>query len=264
MTEMNVTTVSLSTCMTANTAMPLYQYDYGQILRIEGLELPSAYQVHFSTSESGGTSVTQVGGSDGVAIPDDMLALGKTIYAYIYLHEGESDGETEYKITIPVLKRPAITDEVPTPAQQSAIDQAIASLNAAVETTEAYRDEAEGFAGNAENSAQNAANSATAAAQSASEAAASATEARTSATASAASAAQAEEHATSAGLSAIHAEESAASALESADRAEQAASTAGYMYFYIDDNGDLIYQRTSNTQVDFYLQDGDLYVEASA
>ena len=48
-----------------------------------------------------------------------------------------------------------------------------------------------------------------------------------------------------------------------ADRAEQAAAQSGYMYFYIDDNGDLIYERTPNvTQVDFYLDDGDLYLEA--
>ena len=49
---------------------------------------------------------------------------------------------------------------------------------------------------------------------------------------------------------------------EWADKAEQAASNAGYMFFYINEDGDLIYQRTPNTQVDFYLQDGDLYVEA--
>lgn len=49
-----------------------------------------------------------------------------------------------------------------------------------------------------------------------------------------------------------------------ADRAEQAAATAGYMFFSIDENGHLIYQRTSNTQVDFYLEDGHLYVEAIA
>jgi hypothetical protein len=55
----------------------------------------------------------------------------------------------------------------------------------------------------------------------------------------------------------------AASAQTDADRAEQAAAQSGYMYFYIDDNGDLIYERTPNvTQVDFYLDDGDLYLEA--
>lgn len=57
---------------------------------------------------------------------------------------------------------------------------------------------------------------------------------------------------------------------DAADRAEQAAVNAGYMFFYIDNDptsetyGHLIYQRTSNTQVDFYLQNGNLFVEAAA
>ena len=59
------------------------------------------------------------------------------------------------------------------------------------------------------------------------------------------------------------ASEDAASAAADADRAEQAAAASGYMFFHIDENGDLIYQRTPNvTQVDFYLDDGDLYLEA--
>ena len=56
------------------------------------------------------------------------------------------------------------------------------------------------------------------------------------------------------------ARQAAADADTSADRAEQAAATAGYMYFHIDSNGDLIYHRTSNVDVSFYLADGDLYV----
>ena len=55
-----------------------------------------------------------------------------------------------------------------------------------------------------------------------------------------------------------------AAAAESAAKAEQAAVNAGYMFFCIDENGDLIYERTSNTQVDFCLLDGNLYVEVIA
>lgn len=44
------------------------------------------------------------------------------------------------------------------------------------------------------------------------------------------------------------------------DKAEQAAAQSGYMFFYIDDDGHLIYQRTENTQVDFYLENGHLFV----
>ena len=85
-----------------------------------------------------------------------------------------------------------------------------------------------------------------AAVESASESATTATAAATSATASASTA--------------TAAAASAASASTSADRAEQAAASQGYMYFYIDSNGDLIYQRTDNVDVTFYLSDGDLYV----
>ena len=58
------------------------------------------------------------------------------------------------------------------------------------------------------------------------------------------------------------ASQAATNALNSADRAEQAAQNAGYMFFDIDENGDLIYERTTNVDVDFVIEDGDLYVEA--
>jgi hypothetical protein len=42
--------------------------------------------------------------------------------------------------------------------------------------------------------------------------------------------------------------------------AAQHAAEDGFMAFYIDQNGDLIYQRTTNVDVSFRLVDGDLYV----
>ena len=235
-TAMNVITVSLSTCMTANTAMPIYQYDYGQILLIEGIELPTAYQVHFSTSETGGTSVTQIGDADGVLIPDTLLATGKTIYAFIYLHEGDSDGETEYKITIPVIKRPQITDEVPTPAQQSAIDQAIEALNAGVEA-------AEGFADNAEESAQLAAEKAQEAYGSSEDSEAWAVGQR-------------------GGVDVAVSDETYHNNSKFySEVAEQSAASSGWINFYIDERGHLIYERTDNVDLTFSLQNGHLIVE---
>ena len=35
-------------------ACGLWQYDYGQILRIQGLHLPSMVEIHFSMQETGG------------------------------------------------------------------------------------------------------------------------------------------------------------------------------------------------------------------
>lgn len=60
------------------------------------------------------------------------------------------------------------------------------------------------------------------------------------------------------------AENAAEDAESSAERAEQAAKDAGYMFFHIDERGHLIYNRTSNVLVDFYILDGHLYVRGAA
>ena len=92
----------------------VWQYDYGQILRIQGLTLPPAVEIHFSLSEAGGEAVTRIGitkdNVTDVIIPDSLLENnGATenynIYAYVYLTDLGS-GETEYKITISVKARP--------------------------------------------------------------------------------------------------------------------------------------------------------------
>lgn len=118
---------------------PLYQYDYGQILKIHGVELPDAYEVHFSNTQNGNATVS-IGNADGVQIPDIYLRSGAPVYAWIYLHTGEDDGETKYLITIPVIGRAAITGDTPTPVQQDAITQAIAALNNGVQRAEAAAD----------------------------------------------------------------------------------------------------------------------------
>lgn len=51
----------------------------------------------------------------------------------------------------------------------------------------------------------------------------------------------------------------AAQATASANRAEEALAREGYLHFEIIE-GDLIMTRTPNTQVNFYLSDGDLYI----
>ena len=114
----------------------LYQWDYGQVLQFSGLDLPDAYTVHFSNQGVGGEAKTMVGGADGVDIPDEYLTTGQTVYAWVYLHAGDADGETVYSIIIPVVARPQPTEDEPTPVQQGAIDQAIAALNAGVEAAE--------------------------------------------------------------------------------------------------------------------------------
>lgn len=114
----------------------LHQWDYGQVLQFDGLDLPSAYTVHFANQPMSGDAKTQVGGPDGVTIPDEYLTTGLPVYAWVYLHSGADDGETVYSVTIPVTKRPKPVEDEPTPVQQGAIDTAIAALNEGVETVQ--------------------------------------------------------------------------------------------------------------------------------
>lgn len=133
---LNVITAKFCSGSTQTWTDEAYQYDYGQVLQFDGLTLPDAYEVHFSNTPMSGETITQIGGSDGVTVPDQFFLSGSAVYAWIYLHEGEDDGETVYMVTIPVKKRPQPSDDVPTPVEQSAIDQAIAALNVAVDKAE--------------------------------------------------------------------------------------------------------------------------------
>ena len=92
----------------------IWQWDYGQILRIQGLSLPPAVEIHFSLQEKGGEAVRRIGVTKDsvtdVVIPDSMVenesAYGDSykFYAYIYLTDEES-GQTEYEIECVVKTR---------------------------------------------------------------------------------------------------------------------------------------------------------------
>ena len=69
---------------------------------------------------------------------------------------------------------------------------------------------------------------------------------------------------TNAKASEDNAKDSEETALEAADRAEQAAGQSGYMFFEIDEDGHLIYERTDNVDVNFFIDNGHLYVGEQA
>lgn len=92
----------------------LYQYDYGRILRIQGMNLPAAVEIDFGLSEKGGDSIKRIGttvdGVTDVPIPDSMLENNDAtenyyLYAFIYLDDGTA-GQTVRKITLKVTARP--------------------------------------------------------------------------------------------------------------------------------------------------------------
>ena len=107
-------TVIFNPDTTMANAYGLWQYDYGQVLRIQGLHLPSMVEIHFSLQETGGTSVMRVGvtkdGVTDVIIPDSMLendgaTRNYNMFAFIYLTD-DTSGQTEYKIKLQVKSRP--------------------------------------------------------------------------------------------------------------------------------------------------------------
>lgn len=128
----NVLNINFVPCEQNIETAPLYQYDYGQRITFSGVTLPDLYEVHFSNSKSG-DSVTVIGDSTGVDIPDALLQTGAKIYGWIYLHAGEDDGETEFRFIIPVIGRAKPTHEEPTPVQQSEIERLIALCEEIVE-----------------------------------------------------------------------------------------------------------------------------------
>lgn len=127
----NVVTARLSSRDRIIETPPLYQYDYGQILKFTEIDLPATYEVHFGNSPYG-NAVTVLGDENGVAIPDMYLTTGDAVHAWLFLHTGENDGETMYHVMIPVRMRPEVTDVPPTPVELSVITQTIAILNAGV------------------------------------------------------------------------------------------------------------------------------------
>lgn len=138
----NIITAVFETGACGAVTSPLFQWDYGQVLQFQGLELPDTYEVHFANTDTR-TSVTMLGNADGVDIPDACLTSGDPIYAWVFLHTGEDDGETEYTVSIPVIARAEPSDIDPPPVQQDIITQAIAALNAGVTRAETAATSAE-------------------------------------------------------------------------------------------------------------------------
>lgn len=131
----------------------LDQYDYGQILRIQGLKLPKTVEVHFSAQETGGTSITRIGvtkdGVTDVLIPDSVLENGDTtqnysIFAFVYVTDATS-GKTEYRARLEVKARPK--PEVPGGGDNPDIfHEAVLEVRKSAEKAEEAQRQAEGWA----------------------------------------------------------------------------------------------------------------------
>ena len=94
----------------------LYQYDFGQKLQFsEDFHLDGLFETHFANvgEEEG---LMEFGNAGEVTIPNECLRNGADIEAWLFVREERTDGESIYRITIPVVKRakiPNMQDEYP-------------------------------------------------------------------------------------------------------------------------------------------------------
>lgn len=150
----------------------LIQYDYGQILRIHGLDLPPAVEIQFSYREKGGTTENRIGttkdGITEVQIPDKMLKNNGTtqdyaIWVFVYVTD-ETSGNTVYRIKLYVDSRPAPGGEIgEDPDEPHLLDEAVNAVNAAADRAELAEQNAKASAIEAGKYAASASESATAA-----------------------------------------------------------------------------------------------------
>lgn len=148
-----ITTAVFEPGSTTANVYGLWQYDYGQVLRIQGLHLPSVVEIHFSLQETGGTSVSRIGvtkdGVTDVVIPDSMLENDSAIdiyymFAFIYLTD-DTSGQTEYKIKLQIKSRPK--PEVPGGGENPNIfHEAVQAVQKSADQAAESEKQAEGWA----------------------------------------------------------------------------------------------------------------------
>ena len=143
--ETKITTVSLAAKEDKYYAdKTLYQWNYGQILRIVDADLPMAVEVGFSTTEKSGNSDVRVGSTNNgvttVAIPNKLFeeerSTDYSIYAFVYVTD-ENSGTTVHEIVIPVKARAKQGDPSEDPSiDPSIFEDAINAVNASAERAE--------------------------------------------------------------------------------------------------------------------------------
>lgn len=128
------------------TVMGLTQWDYGQQLKIKGLDLPPTIEVHFSNNVEK-EAIVMVGTqeTDGtvVDIPDVLLEKCHDITAYVYVIELDS-GETIKAINLKVEPRVKPSDYISqNPDAQEILEEAIAKINANIADNTAFKEQLE-------------------------------------------------------------------------------------------------------------------------
>ena len=142
--------VSIPTGKDVGTATGLYQWDYGQVLEIESLDIGSeVVEVHFACANMTEAIVRPCSFSNGVGtvvIPDQCLEQTTPVTAWVYRIETiydavgmvvSTEGRTIKTITLPITARtrPSIAREIPQVFSDK-YTELIAEINEAVDGLE--------------------------------------------------------------------------------------------------------------------------------
>lgn len=129
------------------TTKPVKQWDYGRVLRIQGLKLPAAVRIDFGIVGAQ-TTISRIGttkdGATDVVIPDSLLEQPKNLVAYVYV-SNTTEGKTVATINIPIEER-AKPEEYDTPESKELFAEAIEAVNVSASRAEKAAEEAEASA----------------------------------------------------------------------------------------------------------------------
>lgn len=126
-------------------AESVYQNDYGMVMNFDSIELPANFDCYFSILNQE-EAIPGVGADGMVAIPNSVLANPGAVTIHIPIHTGANDSEVEYVVYFKVIGRARPIDDG-TPAQMTAIEQALALLQNPITNIEQIVNEALSFTG---------------------------------------------------------------------------------------------------------------------
>lgn len=112
-------------------APALWRYDREQYIEISGLDLPASYMAEMSNTPTGDAE-QYLQTSATIHVPSKFLTSADPVYVWLTFVD-EEGRTTRREIICPVTNRGEPVDAVPTPEEQTAIEEAIAALNIAVD-----------------------------------------------------------------------------------------------------------------------------------
>lgn len=123
----------------------VYQYDYGMVILLDGLELPVHFDAWFS-GQGDENAIPVIGADNRVKIPDTIISKAGNTTLHVPTHTGENDSEVEYVVTFKVIGRARPVDDG-TYEEQSAVSQALAMVRDPLNHIDAIVNEALAYSG---------------------------------------------------------------------------------------------------------------------